>query len=446
MRYKKLESAKGAFLALVGVVVLSLVSLGCGSLTNSGSSSSQSGQLRLQGKYNLTISPSSIGTQATPAITAIVAVTSDGTKSLATLSNGTFSLNVKKGFPTLLGFFNGTSLVGYLAQKDVDWQSLPLMNPKETTTDLGTVEVSTATREATPSVALNDLISKMNMTSDSATAYGRIDNPMTVFTNLDVDGNGTFDFQEGKSFLFWADYQFKTSSQISKMIGEFNEAYTPQIESYTYALIFLDENKKSTAGVSASLSAPGALASTSFAGTSADRPAEWVYGFGPVTAVSTPPSGQYVATVTGYGTLTFNNFQPATVSRIGASENIVYPVLKLSTNEAGEVTKVSYKWKIIQSGTARDATAAEITSQVEDTQKSTTAGFIHGSPFIGFQFKSDGKGTTPIMLDRDGTSLDITTVPIEGGTTRKVLLSDIQDLSITYNLTTRAVHRFHFSQ
>ena len=211
-----------------------------------------------------------------------------------------------------------------------------------------------------------------------------------------------------------------------------------------FSLIFLDEKMASVAGAAATLTAPSPLSGTTFSSVAPSRPAEWVFGFGPVTSVAHPPAGTYVASVAGYGTLTFKNFQPAAISTIGSSESLVYPVLKVTTNEAGEISKIDYKWKIVQSGTARNATAAEVAANVEDTQKITTKGFIHGSPFIGFNFKSDSKGTTPIMFDRDAGSTTITTVPIDGGGTRKVLLSDVSQITITYNMTTRAVHRFYF--
>lgn len=424
---------KLAFFFASLVLLFGFAFWGCGQLLSTSSTSSYT----ISGRY--TTSASALSALAAPTVTSIVAISSDGTKSLASLSNGTFSLSVNKGQPCLIGFFNGTTLVGHLKQKEVDWDSLPLMNPVGSSTDLGTVEVISGTLEAAPSIALNDLIAKMNLDLSGATYYGKIDNPMTVLSNLDVDGNGTFDFNESKTYLFWADYSFTRPAQMNNMLGQYCDGYVPTIESYAFSLIF-QNGSAAVEGAAATLSAPGNLAGTTITGTCDAQGNVWVFGLGNITTEATAPSGTYTAEVgSSVGTLTFNNFQQSSVSSIGASSNIVYPVLKITTNESGIITRVDYKWKIIKSGTATDAATAEISNSVEDTDKSKPNGFIHGSPFFEFFSNLTGTaGTGPIKIDRDAGFINLTSYNLK--------FDDVPLMSLVYNLSTRAVYRFRFAK
>ena len=431
------------------LVLFSLAALaGCGQTNSSSSSSSSSGNYTISGKLS-SLSVSSVHTSASSTVTHIVAIDANGAKYLADLNaNGTFSLKVNSGHPSVLGFYNkegsAITLLGYLKQSDVGWNSLPIINPKDDSLDLGTVTIEASSKTATPSVDLSTLITKMNLASQATAAYyGSIDDNLVVLTNLDVDGNGLFDFQENKSYLFWADFGFKTSSQIQNMVGQYDDAYRPEIENYSYQLIFLEGSTSSTAGTSATLSRPSG---SSLTGTAAANRTEWVFSFGQgITSPTQPPSGTYTAAVQGVGNYTLKNFQSSSVSTVGGKENIVYPVLKLTTDADGFVTKIDYKWKIVKSGTVTDVSSDEIRT-VEDTALNSASGFIHGSPFFSFYFK-DGTGTKPLQFLRDAGSLAITTVELDSssGGTRKVLLSDLNQLSVTYNLTSRTVHRFWFN-
>ena len=193
---------KKRYWALVGVFCLLLVSgiyiIGCGSNSSGGGSSSDYG---ISGKLTSL-------TASALTITHVIAVGSNGEKHLATLdSSGNFSVTVTKGVPYAVGFYNKTgstiTLLGYLKQDDVSWDSLPLMNPSGSSLDLGSVEVNSASTEATTSVNLTSLISQMNMVDQTnASYYGSIDDAMIVFTNMDVDGNGEFDMNEGKYYMY----------------------------------------------------------------------------------------------------------------------------------------------------------------------------------------------------------------------------------------------------
>src|SRR3989339_1575767 len=159
---------KQRYWALVGVFCLLLVSgiyiIGCGSNSSGGGSSSDYG---ISGKLT-SLTASGLGASSALTITHVIAVGSNGEKHLATLdSSGNFSVTVTKGVPYAVGFYNKTgstiTLLGYLKQDDVSWDSLPLMNPSGSSLDLGSVEVNSASTEATTSVNLTSLISQMNM-------------------------------------------------------------------------------------------------------------------------------------------------------------------------------------------------------------------------------------------------------------------------------------------
>ena len=238
----------------------SIISHGCGSSGGSGSTTDYT----IQGKLS-SLTASGVNAFANSTVTHIVAIGSSGEKYLASLaSDGTFSVALNRGVSYAFGFYNKTgstiTLLGYLQQTEVSWESLPLMNPADASTDLGTVEIHSASLEAIPSINLTSLISKMNIV-DNATAvyYGEIDGPMTVFTNIDVDGNGVFDFQEGKSYLFQTYVNVNNGTgQIANMQnGLYNESYYPTPESYTVVLTCQGDSQ--TVGTAVTFHFPAAV-------------------------------------------------------------------------------------------------------------------------------------------------------------------------------------------
>ncbi|MBU0501984.1 MAG: hypothetical protein KJ811_01910, partial [Candidatus Margulisbacteria bacterium] len=187
---------------LLGLLVVLVISFGCGTNTSTDTSETN---YTISGKVGAV---SSFGLQALAAtdVTHIVAISSSNNKYLATpAADGTFSLGVVAGDSYAVGFYNVSgstiTLLGYLRQNEVDWDSLPLMDAADSATDLGTIEVDTASVEAIPSINLTNLLSETNMTTATANLYGSIDDTMAMFTNVDIDGNGVFDFQETKGFM-----------------------------------------------------------------------------------------------------------------------------------------------------------------------------------------------------------------------------------------------------
>ncbi|MFA4906323.1 MAG: hypothetical protein WC645_07460 [Candidatus Margulisiibacteriota bacterium] len=435
-------------LALLVLFGLFVFIQGCGQKT---SGSSGNTNYSIQGKLaSLTASSSGNQASATDTITHIAAAGSNGEVFFASLgSDGTFSIDINKGFPYALGFYNKTgstiTLLGYLKQDDVNWDSLPLMSPAGSSTDLGTVTVDSSSLEASTSVNLSSLIAGLNL-GDTATAayYGEIDTPMSVFTNVDVDGNGEFDALENKAYLFqtYVNMGGNKTGQIANMQnGNYNSTYQPSPESYTVVLGGRGDSK--TVGTAVTFNFPQPVESTSGSPSTAVTAAVesttssdiWtcyskVNGNPIVLPVVTPP-GNYTISV-GSSTYTFNNYRSSETVKVNSNDGIVYPVFNLVVNAAGNITTVNYKWKKLVNGTITDATTKDLAVAVEDT--STNTAFVHTSPFISFFADANTLFGSVLKFDRDGSSLDVSSSNIK--------LAEVHHIQASYNLTSRVVCKF----
>lgn len=421
--------------------------MGCGQSSSPTPTPTPSTDYTIQGKLS-SLSASSIRASAADTVTHIYAIGSNGEKFLATLqSDGNFSVALNKGVPYALGFYNQSggviTLLGYLKQEDAGWDSLPLMSPAGSSTDLGTIELSAGSVEATASIDLSSLISQMNLV-DSATAtyYGQIDGPMAVFTNVDVDGNGIFDSVEGKGYIFQTFINVEGGTgQIANMLnGNYNDSYVPVPASYTVVLAVQGDSQ--TAGADVIFNFPAEVYSSSGPGvTSVTASVEsadsttWssfskING-GPIFSPEVTPAGNYTIEV-GSKTYTFNNYKASEIVAVNADDGIVYPVFSLVTNEAGIITTVNYKWKKLTAGVIGDASASDLKAAVEDTASNTT--FVHTSPFISFFSDPNTLIGGIIKFDRDGSSVDVSSYSIA--------LSDIHHIQASYNLTSRVVCKF----
>ncbi|MFA5839455.1 MAG: hypothetical protein WC890_02210 [Candidatus Margulisiibacteriota bacterium] len=406
----------------------------------------------IQGNISV-LSAGSIHSQSILDVTHIVAIGSNNSKYLATLnSDGSFVINIVKGVPYALGFYNKSNgvitLLGYLKQNEVNWDSLPIMNPTGEVTDLGSVEVNQASVEATASIDLSSLISQFSMV-DLATAqlYGQIDNPMTVFTNVDIDGNGEFDFQEGKSYLFSAYINVVATGetgtdQISHMLnGNYNELYKPLPEAYGFNFAGSGDNLSNGSRIDAAFptlvydsygdSHSGATGEVSNTGGSNPWTCFLTIGSSPIYLPTVAPFGTYLLTCEAK-TYTINNFSGATAMAVGNNNDIIYPIFNLVTNEAGFITTVNYQWRKLVNGVISTPTAAEIKAVVEDT--SLDNGFVHTSPFISFFSGPSTLIGTVYKFSRDGNSLDVSSY--------NVRFSEIHHIQASYNLTSRVVCKF----
>ena len=429
----------------IGIAAFQMVQSGCGQQGSSPTPSSTN--YTVSGKVG-TVTSAGLSAFAVNTVTHIVAISADNDKYLADLNaDGTFSIKINKGTPYALGFYNKTgstiTLLGYLQQKDVSWESLPIMNPSVDTTNLGTVEIN-ASLEALPTLDITTLISQMNMV-DTATAqyYGTLDDQMAMFTNMDVDGNGVFDFQESKSYLFQNYISMGTTTgEIPKMLnGYYNDTYAPTPSNYHLVLSCMGDSQ--TIGTNATFTFPSPVTSANAVVTSTTTVTIESTGGGegwtcyskinncPIISPEVAPAGTYTVVV-GTKTYTFRNFKATSVLKVGSNNGLIYPVFSLVTNEAGYITTVNYKWKKLVNGTITTPTATEIKAAVENTALSTS--FVHPSPFISFFSDSSTLIGSIIRFERDSSSLNITSYNIK--------LSNVHHIQAAYNLTSPVVCKF----
>src|SRR3989339_672049 len=373
---------------LVLIFSIYLIIFGMSSfLLIAGCGASTSGNYTLSGKVG-TISASGLKTFAVnDTVTDIVAIGADNNKTLVTPNDdGSFTLSVTSGQPYVLGFFNKTggtiTLLGYLKKGEYDWDSLPIIDPVSTVTDLGTIEINTTSVEATPSINISTLISEMNMNASTATLYGEIDDSLAALTNLDLDSNGEFDFNESKNYLF--------------------QTYIGMNESGTTA----------TGGNEG-----------------------WTLFFSSVSTPEVAPSGTYIVEMVGT-TYTINNFKASSVVAMGADNNIVYPIFHLVTNEAGKITTVQYKWMKLVNGTPVDATPAEVNASI-NYEAGSTSSFTQ-NPFISFFSNANTlysvNGSGIFAIDISASEVDISSLNISR--------EDIHHIQAGYELTSKVICKF----
>jgi hypothetical protein len=434
-----MSKRSGSFwLLVIGSIVVS-AALGfmissCGQTNGGGENGGGTTNYTVSGKVG-SITSSGLKTWAVSDVTDIVAIGADNSKYAAALdSDGNFTLAIVSGYPYAIGFYNKSgstiTLLGYLRQDQVDWDSLPLMDPADTATDLGTVDIDAGSVEATPSTVLNDLLTDVNMDTATANLYGAADDPMSVFTNVDVDGNGVFDFLEGKYYYFYI-LTNPPGGDLSKMLNAFDESYYPSPGGYQFNLGGNESGGNPSAGTAITISYPetiytedgiGHLTSTGSIGAGAGGYG-WLASLAPSGASpnATPevvPSGTYTMEVSGGSTYTFRHVKGSAIIAAGTTEGFVCPLLKFVTDEAtGVITTIHYKWKIRKNGVLREATADEVRVVVADTNAGNTT-YSADSPTI--------------TLYRDYPSNPATYVPpIKIGITASSV--DVSGLGITWN-------------
>jgi hypothetical protein len=460
---------------LLGIGALGFMLVGCGKSGDSPSPTPTTNYI-ISGTLGV-VKISGIRTYAAASqVTHVIAIGSSNDKFIATPdSSGKFSVPVKSGCPYALGFYNQTgstiTLLGYLRQNDYDWHSLPLMDPTGEATDLGTVAIDVASVEAVPTINISDLLSQTNMDAAAANLYGRVDGVMTLFTNVDVDGNGVFDSLENKAYLFaigvgtnLGSTQGIASGEVTKMLNQFNETYYPVPNAYQLIFHAVETAGSIPAnGVTGTIKFPttiygaNGLPRTYLTGAvwgSNDR--FWNFMGDPNTeslaqcelvSPEVIPSGTYTFEVAAK-TYTFQNVQGCSMAAIGTTEGVIFPVFKMITNEAGELTTVYYKWMIKEGGVVRQATAAEVKATIVD-QDLNTNNAIEKSPSIGVALGSyppaaDAPYCPPKKLSRDGSSVDVTGwIVATGG---NVKYSDIAMFQCGYALNSNVNLSFMFGK
>ena len=433
---------------VIGFLFLGLFLYGCGSSTSTDSGGS-TGDYTLSGSVG-TITAGGLSVMATDSVTHIVAIGADNTKTSSTpKADGTFSLSLNSGQPYVLGFFNKSdstiTLLGYLKNSDYDWDSLPIIDPADFATDLGTVEIDTVSVEATPAINITSLISEMNMDVDTATLYGEVDDSLAALTNLDLDGNGEFDFDESKNYLFQTyigmfDVDAPATGEVDSMLDGYNDTYTPIPSFYQIYFSCMGSGDVRSLGTSATLTPPSAIggSSTQTTTTGANTSTEdhWTLFFPSVQTPEVAPSGTYTVAM-GSTTYTINNFKASDVMAMGSDNNIVYPVFNLVTDEAGKIAPLNYTWKKLVNGSVATAEAAEVQASIN--YATTDTSFLTMNPFISFFSDANtlhraADDTAFYYLEITDSSADVSALDISR--------ADIHHIQAGYELTSKVICKF----
>ncbi|MFH1541899.1 MAG: hypothetical protein ABIE84_02275 [bacterium] len=446
MKKENLMLAVGVGLIALGFG-MGMMMIGCGSLTGTNSGTTTSGNYSVSGSVG-TITTSGIMASATDTVTDIVAIGADNEKTLVTPeADGSFVLTVTSGQPYVLGFYNKTgttiTLLGYLQNSDYDWDSLPIIAPADSATALGTIEIDTASLEATPAIDITSLITEMDMDTSVATLYGELDNSLASLTNIDIDGNGVFDFTEDKNYMFQTyigmfDNDAPPTGEVDAMISGYNSDYTPIPSFLQIYFTALGSGDVRDTGTTATLTPPSALGGTTTQTTTTDA----ISGSGFTLffpTVSTPeiaPDGTYSVVIEST-TYTINNFKASEVMRMGADNNIIYPVFHLVSNEStGKIETVQYKWQKLVNGATAEASAAEVLAAINfpssESQKPFISFFSSGSSLHREGDTATGKAfyyltATPADLTVSGLDID---------------RADIHHIQAGYEFTSRVVVKF----
>lgn len=457
----------------LSVLILGFIFIGCGQQTSS-TYSQPAGNYTISGTVSK-VTSSSIHSMAVSDVTNIVAIGADCVKYKADYNSttGVFSVKVVKGLPYALGFYSQSggkiTLLGYLKQNEVNWDSLPTMSVTSDAMALGTLEVNAASVEAIPSTSLQDLMTESNMDLATANLYGKIDDPMAMLTNIDVNGNGVFDMDEGKAYMLqivmgtdMGGVGGILSGEVTKMLNQFNETYSPSTTAYQIIFHAIDSANPAD-GTIGKMKFPTTIYGANGIGKTELNAEVWGASSGHVwnfsstatmeslaqASLTTPeviPTGSYTFEVTGKGTYTFQNVQGSQLCAVGTTEGIIFPVFKMVTNEAGLVTSIEYKWKVKRDGVVSDATAAEVKATIVDTAMNSNNGnLIDPSPSLGVVLGSYPSTSSdpalyraPLKIDRDSNSINTTSWNVN--------FNDIAMFSSSYKINSNVSLQFMFGK
>ena len=292
----------------------------------------------------------------------IVAISPDKTFITATKSGNDFSLSLTTGKPYMITFLRGTTIVAlYKVDETTGMDSLPVG------TDSGDISVGTVSLNAgvaQGSLSSSSLLQTLGMTESVASAYGVMDEGMTRLSSVDVDGNGTIDYLENKSYKLYISYGFRYSScaapgsstgtAFTNSQGNWSDKILLLSCGYEYNCV-VNPDVSSLNWNTATLNLPAAVEGVTsklqgYNGVgSLGRDVEfWPSGSeGYATNPRTPPAGTYTITVnsaTGGSTttLTYNNVRSQTID--ANLNNIYVPVTKLTLDSNGKVTLLEWQW------------------------------------------------------------------------------------------------------
>ena len=309
---------------------------------------------------------------ASDVIDNVIAVDANGNYILATKSGNGFTLSLPQGRVYLVAFLSGmTTKAIYRADPNVGttgWTALPVGSGSHDV-DLGMIafEPSALDTVATGSTDPDTLSTALGLAPGVRDAIGVWDAAMQRLANVDVDGDGVFDFQEGRRYDLTLHYEFNPNDTFAGIAGSFGDPSATTYAGYGYWLNVTAPGAHDWA--CATLTPPegssigtGGFPQTSYNSTcgSVTNATECFYssfggggmsvnfycgsGSAPAnlaTSPYTPPAGTYVVTVDG---ATHYTFRGVTSQTIDANlNNLFIPTAKLTMSGA-QVTRLDVVW------------------------------------------------------------------------------------------------------
>lgn len=298
----------------------------------------------------------------------VVAVDNGGNFILASKSGSTFSLQLPQGKYYLIAFLSGTSVVSiYVADTTVGttgWTALPV-SASSSDVDLGTVAINGAAATGTTTAAA--ISSSLGLAPGMSSVIGVWDAAMQRLANMDVDGDGILDFQQGRHYDLTLHYEFNPGSSFTAIQ---TTASAPASASYAgYGYWF--NASPAVAGVSwacTTLTAPAPITSmgaaqdpyNSSCGNVQSNTECFYDAFGGsgmsvnfycgggsstgnlATAPATPSAGTYVVTADATHVYTFKNVGSQAIDAASLF-NIYVPSVQL-TMSGTQVTNLAVNW------------------------------------------------------------------------------------------------------
>jgi hypothetical protein len=302
-----------------------------------------------------------------PTIDNVVSVDTAGNFILAIKSGSAFSLSLPQGNYYLIAFLSGTTVVAtYVADTTVGttgWTALPVSTASGDV-DLGTVAINGAV--ATGTTSATAISTSLGLAPGLSSVLGVWDAAMQRLTNIDVDGDGIFDFQQGRRYDFTLHYEFNPGDTFAAIQGT---AGTVSHASYAgYGYWFNATPAGSVNWACSTLTAPMQITSmgspqdpsNSTCGNVQSNTQCFNNAFGGsgmsvnfycgggssvgnlATAPATPPPGTYVVNADATHVYTFKNVSSQAIDTANLY-NIYVPSAQL-TMSGGQVTSLAVSW------------------------------------------------------------------------------------------------------
>ncbi|MHB8456035.1 MAG: hypothetical protein ACYDDO_15415 [Acidiferrobacterales bacterium] len=289
----------------------------------------------------------------------VVAISPGGTVVLASKSGNTFTLTLPENDTYLVVLLNGPTIEGiyYAGGSATGMHSFPI-STGASAIDLGTVSID-INGVATGTISSTTLGQDLGMTQGMMTTFGIMDVGMERLSSVDVDGDGTIDYLEGRAFDLRLDYEFAPGGTLANIENAWSSHNTASYKGYEYYFSAQPDNTGlnwATAMLNppSSSALPPAQECYNVTGpatgpTATPGEIERTLNFycgGSATSPVTPPTGTYTVTVPvtagGTQTYTFQNMASQTIDSTNLY-NIYVPEVYL-TYSGGQITKIQWAW------------------------------------------------------------------------------------------------------